>query len=81
MLDKITLAYFDECYQSIIKIGKMLELLLDELLLCEVPLLMYDITKNWDKPAVTSNDISKLEAYWDRRLDEIKDWNEIATLI
>ncbi|MBA7650496.1 hypothetical protein ES703_58302 [subsurface metagenome] len=81
VLDKITLAYFDECYQSIIKIGKMLELLLDELLLCEVPLLMYDITKNWDKPAVTSNDISKLEAYWDRRLDEIKDWNEIATLI
>jgi len=82
VLDKITLAYFDKCYQSIIRIGKMLELLLvDETLLCEVPVLMYDVTKNWDKPAVTSNDISKLKAYWDRRLVEIKDWNESATLI
>ncbi|MHC4456956.1 MAG: hypothetical protein ACYS0I_07660 [Planctomycetota bacterium] len=81
ILDKITLAYFDQCYQSIIKIGKMVELLLDELLLCEPPVLMYDVFENWDKPAVTSNDIRKLEEYWDRRLDQIRGWNETATLI
>lgn len=81
VLDRITLAYFDECYQSIIKIGKMLEVLLDELLICEVPILIYDVLENWDKPVVTSNDISKLKAYWDGRIDEIKGWNETANLV
>lgn len=61
ILNKITLAYFDKCYQAIIKIGKMLELLLDEVLLCEVPILMYDVLENWNKPAVTSSDIPKLK--------------------
>jgi len=81
ILNKISLAYFDKCYQSIIKIGKMLELLLDELLLCEVPLPMYDVFKNWDKPAIASNDMSKLKQYWDTRLGDIEDWNKTATLI
>lgn len=82
VLDKITLAYFDKCYQSIIKIGKMLELLLvDEILLCKVPLPIYDVLKNWDKPAVTNSDIPKLKEYRNKRLDEIEDWNKTATLI
>jgi hypothetical protein len=82
VLDKITLAYFDKCYQSIIKIGKMLELLLvDEILLCEVPLPIYDVLKNWDKPAVTNSDIPKLKEYRNKRLAEIEDWNKTATLI
>ena len=82
VLDKITLAYFDKCYQAIIKIGKMLELLLvDEMLLCEIPLLMYDVLKNWDKPAVTNQDIPKLREYWNKRLNEIEGWNKTASLI
>ena len=82
VLYNITLAYFDECYQSIIKIGKMLELLLvDEILLCEVPTLIYDVLKNWDKPAVSNNEISTLNEYWDKRIEEIKGWNETAKVI
>ena len=60
----------------------MLELLLvDEILLCEVPLPIYDVLKNWDKPAVTNSDIPKLKEYRNKRLDEIEDWNKTATLI
>lgn len=82
ILDKITLAYLDRCYQALIKIGKMIELLLvDEILVCEVPVAQYDVLENWDKPAVASNDISKLRAYWDIRLSEIEAWNKTATLI
>jgi len=81
ILDKITLAYFDKCYKSIITIGKMLQVLLDELLLCKVPTLHYDVLKNWDKPAVSSNDIPKIKAYWHERLEEIKRWNKDATLV
>ena len=82
VLDKITLAYFDKCYQAIIKIGKMLELLLvDEMLPCKIPLLMYDVLDNWDKPAVTNQDIPKLKEYWDKRSNEIDGWNKTASLI
>ena len=59
----------------------MLELLLvDEMLLCEIPILQYDVLKNWNKPAVTNQDIPKLKEYWNKRLDEVGGWNKTASL-
>ncbi len=60
----------------------MLELLLvDEMLLCKVPALQYDVLKNWDKPAVTNQDIPELEIYWRKRLSKIEDWGKTASLV
>ena len=82
VLSEITLAYFDECYKALIRIGKMIELLLvDELLLCEPPVPQYDVLKNWDKPAIASCDMPKLREYRRARLKEIEQWNEDAKLM
>jgi len=82
ILSEITLAYFDKCYQSLIRIGKMIEILfVDEILLCEPPIFQYDVLENWDKPAIASCDMPKLREFWDNRLEEITRWNENANMM
>jgi hypothetical protein len=78
VLDKISLSKFDECYQSLIRIGKKIELLIDEVLLCSVPTPLFDQLKNWDKPVVVTKDIQALREYWGERDKEIEKWAKEA---
>ena len=81
VLDKVSLRKLDECYQALIRIGKKVELLIDELLLCIVPTPQFDKLKNWDKPVIITQDLKALEKYWLERCKEIETWAEEATII
>jgi len=81
VLDEISLRKLDECYQALIRIGKKVELLIDNLLLCCVPTPLFDKLKNWDKPVVITQDLKALEKYWCERVREIEGWAENATII
>ena len=81
VLDDISLQKLDECYQALMHIGKKVELLIDEFLLCSVPTPQFDQLKNWDKPVVISKDLGALRQYWSKRVREIEDWAEKATII
>ena len=78
ILDKISLRKLDDCYKALIRIGKKIELLIDELLLCSIPTPVFDQLKNWDKPVVVSKDIVKLSKYWRERDKEVTDWSNEA---
>lgn len=80
VLDQTSLKKFDECYQAIIKIGKKIDFLIDEFLLCSVPTPSFDQLKNWDKSVVTTKDVEILRDYWLERDREIKNWSESARL-
>jgi len=81
VLDNMSLKKLDECYQAIIRIGKKVELFVDEFLLCSVPTPQFDQLKNWDKPVVTTKDLKALREYWFERDREIKNWAKEATII
>jgi len=81
VLDNISLQKLDKCYQSIIRIGKKVELFVDEFLLCSVPTPQFDQLKNWDKPVVTTKELKALREYWFERDREIKNWAKEATII
>jgi len=79
--DEVHLRKLDECYQAIIRIGKKVELFVDEFLLFCVPTPQFDQLKNWDKPVVTTKDLNALREYWFERDREIKNWAKEATII
>lgn len=81
VLDNISLQKLDDCYQALIRIGKKIELLIDEFLLCSVPTPLFDQLENWDKPVVIKEDLKALKKYWDERSDEIEKWDEKATVV
>jgi hypothetical protein len=81
VLDEISLRKLDECYQALIRIGKKIELLIDEFLLCSVPTPIFNPLKNWDKPVVTTKDIKALREYWRERVKEIEKWGKEATIV
>ena len=80
VLDKTSLKKLDDCYQAIIRIGKKIEIFLDDFLLCSVPTPTFDQLKNWDKPIVTTKDLKTLRNYWLKRDKEIENWAEEARL-
>jgi len=80
VLDKISLWKFDECYKALIRIGKKIALLLDDFLLCTVPIPQFDPLENWDKPLVTEKDLVILNEYWSERVGEIQKWDKEATI-
>jgi hypothetical protein len=79
--DEVHLHKLDECYQALIRIGKKVELFIDEFLLCSVPKPIFDQLKNWDKPVVTTKDLKALREYWFERDREIENWAKEATII
>lgn len=79
--DEVHLQKLDECYQALIRIGKKVELFIDEFLLCSVPTPIFDQLKNWDKPVVTTKDLKALREYWFERDREIENWAKEATII
>lgn len=81
VLDNISLRKLDECYQALIRIGKKVELFVDEFLLCSVPTPQFDQLKNWDKPVVTTKDLKALREYWLERAIEVENWAKRATVI
>jgi hypothetical protein len=81
VLDNISLQKLDECYQALIRIGKKVELLIDEHLLCTVPTPRFDKLKNWDKPIIITQDLKDIEKYWLERCKEIETWAKEATII
>lgn len=81
VLDNISLQKLDKCYQSLIRIGKKVELLIDEFLLCSVPTPQFDQFKNWDKPFVITKDLGPLRKYWLSRSAEIENWAKKSTII
>ena len=81
ILDNISLRKLDDCYQALIRIGKKVELLIDEFLLCSVPTPSFDQFRNWDKPVVTTKDLKALREYWFERDREIENWAKEATII
>ncbi|UCD57632.1 MAG: hypothetical protein JSV16_00550 [Candidatus Hydrogenedentota bacterium] len=75
VLDRVTLKKFDDCYHASIRIGKKVAFLVDEDLVCMVPVPGgFDQFKNWDKPVVVKEAIEALDKYWDDRATEIDDW-------
>ena len=81
VLDNISLHKLDQCYQALIRIGKKVELFVDEFLLCSVPTPQFNQLQNWDKPIVITKDLDALKEYWLERDSEIGDWSEKATII
>ncbi len=81
VLDNISLQKLDECYQALIRIGKRVELLIDEFLLCDVPTPQFDQLENWDKPIIITKDLDVLKEYWHERCVENEAWAKEATII
>ena len=81
VLDNISLRKLEECYQTLIRIGKRIELLIDDFLLCSVPTPQFDQFNNWDKPFIVSKDLCSLSEYWLSKSSEIENWAEKATII
>ena len=81
VLDDVSLCKLDECYKALIRIGKKIELLIDEFLLCSVATPVFDQLENWDKPVVIPKDLEALRKYWLDRVREIENWAERATII
>ena len=81
VLDNISLHKLDLCYQALIRIGKTVELLIDEFLLCSVPTPQFDQLKNWDKPVVMTTELKALREYWFERDREIENWDRKATIV
>jgi hypothetical protein len=76
---EVSIALLEKCYKGLFYIAKGIELLLDDLALCDVPTPQFDQLNNWDKPIVTSEDKNKLEEYWYNRSLEIDGWSKEAT--
>lgn len=70
---RITLQTLDKCYQAIGNIGKKIELLTGENLLCQVPTPQFDQLKNWDKRIIRTEDRSSLYEYWRNRAGEVEE--------
>jgi hypothetical protein len=81
VLDNISLHKLDQCYQTLIRIGKKVELLIDGFLLCSVPTPQFNQFNNWDKPIITTKEFKALREYWTLRCEEIEDWSKEATII
>lgn len=73
--DQVTLSKFDDSYKAIFHIGKIIGLLIDEFSPCEVPTPQFDQLKNWNKPIITPEDHTKLYDYWQKRVAQIKNWD------
>ena len=71
----ITLKNLDEAYKVIIKCASFIGVvILYEHTLGQIPVPQYNQFENIDKAVITSNDISKLGAYWGERKKDVNSW-------
>jgi hypothetical protein len=66
-LKALTLRYFEECYEAIIKVGKLIQVLVDKFMSADLAAPQFDQLENWEKPLVTKADKNKLYTFWRER--------------
>lgn len=66
---EITLAYFDEVYEAIIKAGKMISLLIGEYLPTELAIAPFDQLAHWENPMISKTNKELLYQFWRERQD------------
>lgn len=74
---RITLEKFDLAYRVVVRAGSFVGLgILFEHNLGEVPTPQYSHLENLDKPMVLPQEMDALDAFWQKRVEEVGSWSE-----